>query len=101
MHNILTFFQDLGFVELEFAEEPTALAIEGDDDSFAVISDLEGKMPTSLEQALMFAAYAADGTYLWSREFSSAGQFKQCWPTTGSYSHKITALKGGVSDETD
>ncbi|WP_346355857.1 hypothetical protein [Azotosporobacter soli] len=95
IHNeILDFFEDLDFEEVEVEDNLTALFAEIDEDSeYGLLSDTEGRVPSSLTQPLVFACYSAEGAFQWSSTFKTAELFKSVWSAPATLAEKFAAAR--------
>lgn len=95
IHNdILDFFEDLDFEEVEIEDNMTALFIEVDEDSeYGLLTDADGKVPSNLKQPVVFACYSPEGAFQWSSTFKSAMLFKEIWSAPATLPEKFSAAR--------
>ena len=87
---ILEFFNRLGFAEIPIEDDLTGLCFEeSPEGEYALVTNEEGLLPTSLEAALLIAFYSTEGAFLWSTGFKNAGQFEEVWRQGSTYAEKI------------
>ncbi len=91
---VLEFFTALGFEEIPIEEGLTGLSFEnGPDGEYALITNEDGLLPTSLETPLLVAYYTPQGAFLWSTGFKNAVQFREIWLTGTTYAEKLQAAQ--------
>ena len=89
---VLDFFTALGFEEIPIEEGLTGLSFEdGPDGEYALITNEDGLLPTSLATPLLIAFYTPEGAFLWSTGFKNAAQFKDIWQQGANYAEKMQA----------
>ena len=66
MEAITRFYEALGFEEIDFDDEPVLFSELDDDGNYAIITDEDGMMITSLEQPALFSYYTGDDEFQWS-----------------------------------
>ena len=94
MDNVLSFYQELGFEEIDIEDNLTALFIEtGEDGSYALLTDDNGEMPKQLRQTVFFACYSAAGAFQWSASFKNSFLFKDTWLRSDTITDKLEALR--------
>ena len=73
---LLDAYEHFEFYETEIDDGCTALIYEPvPNEDYVLITDVDGTMPTDLEQEIIFAAYRADGAFAWSVGFENSHQF--------------------------
>ena len=93
-HDILDFFEEIDFEEIEIEDGMTALFIEIDEDSdYGLITDTEGNTPGNLAKPIVFACYNAEGAFQWSSTFKTATEFKELWSEQASLQEKFEAVR--------
>ena len=91
---ILDFFTALGFEEIPIEEGLTGLSFEdGPDGEYALITNEDGLLPTSLDTSLLIAFYTPEGAFLWSTGFKNAIQFKEIWTPGSTDVEKLQATQ--------
>ena len=91
---ILDYFTVLGFEEIPIEEGLTGLSFEdGPDGEYALITNEDGLLPTSLDTPLLIAFYTPEGAFLWSTGFKNAIQFKEIWTPGSTYVEKLQATQ--------
>ena len=89
---ILDFFSRLGFAEIPIEEGLTGLSFEESPESeYALVTNEDGLLPTSLEAPLLLAFYTPAGSFLWSTGFKNADQFRDIWAPGQTYAEKMQA----------
>lgn len=89
---ILDFFSRLGFAEIPIEEGLTGLSFEESPESeYALVTNEDGLLPTSLEAPLLLAFYTPAGSFLWSTGFKNAAQFEGIWLQGSTYAEKMQA----------
>ena len=91
---VLEFFTALGFEEIPIEEGLSGLSFEdGPDGEYALITNEDGLLPTSLEAPLLIAFYTPQGSFLWSTGFKNAAQFQATWLPGTTYAEKLQATQ--------
>lgn len=93
--NALDFYESLGFEEAEIEDGLTALFFEtGEDSSYVLLTDEDGKLPVNLKAAIVLAYYSPEGAFQWSVSFKNSHLFKDIWTVSEKIEDKLTgALK--------
>jgi len=74
-NTLLEAYEPFDFYETETEDNSMALIYEPiENESYALITDVDGAMPMDLEQEIIFATYTADGAFAWSVGFESSQQ---------------------------
>lgn len=72
---LLEAYEPFELYETEIEDGCTALIYEPvENEAYALITDIDGTLPTDLEQEIIFAAYTADGAFAWSVGFENSQQ---------------------------
>lgn len=88
------FYRNLGFEEIEFAEDGPTLCYEPEEDGpYATITNEEGTMPASLEERLIFSYYSAKGGFQWHGEFKNSALFAAAWPLEAAPAERFAAIR--------
>lgn len=92
--SIVSFYESLGFEQTEIEDNLVVLGIEltaeGD---YALITDDNGKMLENLNQAVTFACYTPDDSYLWNASFKNSALFKEIWDAVATTEEKLAAIR--------
>lgn len=93
--NVLDFYKELGFEEIDVEDGLTAFFIEtAPDGSYALLTDDNGAMPLHLRKVVVvFACYSPAGAFLWSASFKNSFLFKDIWLQSEDIAGKLTAIK--------
>jgi hypothetical protein len=92
--NIMEFYEELGFEEIEIEDGLTALFFEIDPEgSYVLLTDDDGDVPQSLKQPLVLACYTAEGAFEWSATFKSSPVFKEIWTVAPAPAEKLAAVQ--------
>lgn len=92
--NVMDFYKTLGFEEIEIEDGLTALSFEvSPEENYALLTDEEGSIPTSLRQIIVFAYYTPEGAFLWSTSFKNSYLFQEIWSEADTPEHKLTAMQ--------
>lgn len=75
MKAILAFFEELGLEDVDVNEEP-AFFQELDEGRYAVVTDLDGLQPQSLEEPLYWTLYSAEDEFCWTVTLTDAMQLR-------------------------
>lgn len=91
---VLTFYEELGFEEIEVDDNLTALFYElTEEGTYALITNDDGLMPESLEDVVIFACYREDGAYIWSASFEDSHDFAGLWQAGNDVEEKLAAIE--------
>lgn len=93
--NVLDFYKELGFEEIDVEDGLTAFFIEtASDGSYALLTDDNGVMPLHLRKVVVvFACYSSAGAFLWSSSFKNSFLFKDIWLQAEDIAGKLAAIK--------
>lgn len=92
--NVIDFYKDLEWEEIEIENGITALFFEtATTENYALITNDDGLPPSSLRETIVFACYTAEGSFLWSISFKNSFLFKEIWTKIQSPADKIEAIR--------
>jgi hypothetical protein len=92
--SVLDFYEALGFEETEIEDGLTALLFEfASDDSYALLTNDDGKLPEILRQPIIYACYTPEGAFLWSASFKNSFLFKDIWSGAETPEGKQAAIQ--------
>lgn len=93
------FYQSLGFEEITVEDGYTAFFYElSPEGMYALVTDEDGKMPQTLKQSIIFAAYSSEGAFRWSTGFKNSYLLKECWSTAQTPEEKFAAVENVLKD---
>ncbi len=73
---LLEAYEPFELYETEIEDGCTALIYEPiENEEYALVTNVDGTLPTDLDQEIIFAAYRADGAFAWSVGFENSHQF--------------------------
>jgi hypothetical protein len=92
---LLEAYEPFDFYETEIDDNCIALIYEPiDNEDYAIITDVDGTMPSDLEQEIIFATYSADGAFSWSVGFESSHQLLELLNSHPKTDNLIDIVKG-------
>ncbi|MDU2063916.1 MAG: hypothetical protein E6713_03665 [Sporomusaceae bacterium] len=92
-NSLCTFYEDLGFEEVEIEDGLTALCVEEKlDGPYGLLTDEAGNIPASLAKGLVFACYSEQDAFLWSATFKNSQQFRDLWLKAASLPDRFAAI---------
>lgn len=92
--SIVRFYEALGFEETEIEDNLVVLGIElSAEGEYALITDDNGLMPTTLNQSVTFACYTPNDSYLWNASFKTSAEFKEIWESAATIEAKLAAIR--------
>lgn len=91
--NMVAIYEALGFEETEMEDGQTVLGIEFADEEYALLTDVEGGMPQTENQEIIFAYYSSEDSFLWSASFKNSTVFKELWNKATTAAAKLAAIR--------
>jgi len=90
----LSFYQELGFEEIDIEDGHTAFFIETDENgNYALLTNDNGELPKQLRQTVFFACYSSQDAFQWSASFKNSYLFKDTWTKSETLNGKLEAIR--------
>lgn len=92
--NMLDFYTQLGFEEIEIADSPPAFFWETEaDGDYILVTDTEGAIPSTVKQPIIVAFYDASDRFQWSTSFKNSYLFRDIWDAATTANDKLRSLQ--------
>lgn len=94
VENILDFYTQLGFEEIEIQDSPPAFFWETEENGdYILVTDEDGALPSAVKQPITVAFYDAGDRFQWSTGFKNSFLFRDLWNAAPAATDKLHSLQ--------